>query len=129
LSKLPKIQKVNLLAALMKTFGITATELTSLRGQVSRQLKGYENAPVAESKLNELDLDNSTSQEDSTSQGGLDSKGEKLEKTQAYQMLVKAIENKPATAQVAFVIDMLSKLPLDDTAKRMLKMKIRSELK
>jgi hypothetical protein len=113
----------------LKTFGITATELTSLRGQVSRQLKGYENAPVAESKLNELDLDNSTSQEDSTSQGGLDSKGEKLEKTQAYQMLVKAIENKPATAQVAFVIDMLSKLPLDDTAKRMLKMKIRSELK
>ena len=61
--------------------------------------------------------------------GVLGARGEKVEKTQAYQMLVKAIDNKPATQQVAFVLDMLSKLPLDDSAKRMLKMKIKSELK
>ena len=42
--------------------------------------------------------------------------------------MVKQLENKPASDQTAFVIDMLSNLPLDDTAKRMIKMKIKSEL-
>lgn len=133
LSKLPKIQKVNLLAALMKTFGITATELTSLRGQVSRQLKGYETPAVTESKLNELEFGNppaeaSADTTDTKVSAGLAAKGEKLQDTQAYKMMVKQLENKPASDQTAFVIDMLSNLPLDDTAKRMIKMKIKSEL-
>ena len=135
LAKLPKIQKVNLLAALMKTFGITASELTSLRGQVSRQLKGYETPAVAESKLNELEFGNppagastDTSSTDTKVSSGLAAKGEKLQDTQAYKMMVKQLENKPASDQTAFVIDMLSNLPLDDTAKRMIKMKIKSEL-
>ena len=115
LSKLPRTQKVGLLTTLMKTFGITADELTSLRGQVARGLKA--DSQMEEAKLNEVEFG-----------GALASKGEKVEKTQAYQMLVKAIDNKPATQQVAFVLDMLSKLPLDDSAKRMLKMKIKSEL-
>jgi len=58
LTKLPKPQKVNLLVALMKTFGITANDLTSLRGQVSRQLKtaDMEAPAVEEGKLNEIEL-------------------------------------------------------------------------
>jgi len=116
LAKLPRMQKVALLTTLMKTFGITADELTALRGQVVRGLKA-DASQMGEAKLNEVEFG-----------GALASKGEKVEKTQAYQMLVKAIDNKPATQQVAFVIDMISKLPLDDSAKRMLKMKIKSEL-
>jgi len=124
LAKLPKMQKVSLLAALMKTFGITANDLTALRAQVSRQLKADTvpaaptEATVEEGMINELEMSST-----------LASKGEKVEKTQAYQMLLKAIENKPASQQTAFVIDLISKLPLDDSAKRMIKMKIRSELK
>lgn len=135
LAKLPKLQKVHLLAALMKTFGITANELTSLRGQVSRQLKGYETAeaPVEEGKLNELEFGNppagaSTDSTDSKVSSGLAAKGEKLKDTQAYKMMVKQLENKPASDQSAFVLELLSTLPLDDTAKRMIKMKIKSEL-
>lgn len=196
LAKLPRMQKVGLLTTLMKTFGITADELTALRGQVARGLKA--DSPKSESKLKEayfspygndepslrdakkalanwfknsieigmqgqplkrstfdilhdliddyameyardyadnLDMEEGKlnevefgSNEKSGVGGALASKGEKVEKTQAYQMLVKAIDNKPATQQVAFVIDMLSKLPLDDSAKRMLKMKIKSQL-
>lgn len=123
LAKLPRMQKVGLLTTLMKTFGISADELTALRGQVARGLK--DDAQMGEGKLNEVEFG---SNEKSGVGGALASKGEKVEKTQAYQMLVKAIDNKPATQQVAFVIDMLSKLPLDDSAKRMLKMKIKSQL-
>jgi len=126
LAKLPRMQKVGLLTTLMKTFGITANELTALRGQVARGLKA--DSPMEEGKLNELEFGSDTASEKPAAGGALASKAEKVEKTQAYQMLVKAIENKPATQQVAFVIDMLSKLPLDDSAKRMLKMKIKSQL-
>jgi len=135
LARLPKMQKVNLLAALMRTFGISANDLTSLRGQVSRTLKGYEtaDAPVEEGKLNELDFENpptdaSTDSGDSEVSSGLAAKGEKLKDTQAYKMMVKQLENKPASDQSAFVLDLLSNLPLDDSAKRMIKMKIKSSL-
>ena len=128
LAKLPKIQKVQLLASLMKTFGITANELTSLRAQVSRQLKGSEVTPdagMAEGVINELELDNSTS---SDKLGALGTKKEKMEKTQAYQMMIKALENRPASAQADFVLQLLQSLPLDDSAKTKIKMKIRQEL-
>lgn len=135
LARLPKMQKVNLLAALMRTFGISANDLTSLRGQVSRTLKGYETAeaPVEEGKLNELEFGNppadaSTDSGDSKVSSGLAAKGEKLKDTQAYKMMVKQLENKPASDQSAFVLDLLSNLPLDDSAKRMIKMKIKSSL-
>ena len=135
LARLPKMQKVNLLAALMRTFGISANDLTSLRGQVSRTLKGYETAeaPVEEGKLNELDFENpptdaSTEPADSKVSSGLAAKGEKLKDTQAYKIMVKQLENKPASDQSAFVLDLLSNLPLDDSAKRMIKRKIKSSL-
>jgi hypothetical protein len=130
LAKLPRMQKVGLLAALMQAFGITAYDLTALRGQVVRGMKAVE--PVEEAKLNELEFSSGSDSEASTDSkltGALASKGEKVEKTQAYKMLVKAIENKPALQQAEYVFDMLSKLPLDDAAKTKIRMKVKSELK
>ena len=127
LAKLPRMQKVGLLAALMQAFGITAYDLTALRGQVVRGMKAVE-----EGKLNELeftDTDASEPATDSKLTGALASKGEKVEKTQAYKMLVKAIENKPALQQADYVFDMISKLPLDDAAKTKIRMKVKAELK
>jgi len=66
--------------------------------------------------------------EGSNLSGALASRGEKLEKTQAFKMLMKAVEAKPTAQQVDFAIDFLSKLPLDDAGKRRLKMKIRQFL-
>ena len=61
--------------------------------------------------------------------GTLAGKKERLEKTQAYKMLQKAIEGKPSTQQVDFVFAMLDSLPLDQTAKNRLRMKFRSEFR
>jgi hypothetical protein len=61
--------------------------------------------------------------------GTLAGKKERLEKTQAFKMLKRAIEGKPSTQQVDFVFSMLDSLPLDQTAKNRLRMKFRSEFK
>ena len=39
------------------------------------------------------------------------------------------LENKPATEQANFVLELLQGLPLDDAAKRMLRMRIKTQLK
>jgi Cu/Ag efflux pump CusA len=58
LAGLPKMQKVSLLASLMKTFGISAEDLTSMKGQVTNKLKKFSAMePVDEGKLNEEDND------------------------------------------------------------------------
>jgi hypothetical protein len=41
-------------------------------------------------------------------------------------MLQKAVDNKPATQQADFVIDLINKFNLDDSAKRRLKMTIKN---
>jgi len=61
LAKLPKMKKVGLLTTLMKTFGITADELTALRGQVARGLKA--DSTMEEGKLNELKFRSNTAPE------------------------------------------------------------------
>lgn len=60
------------------------------------------------------------------SEGALDSKSEKLDKSQAWQMLVKAVDSKPATQQADFIIDLINKFNLDDSVKRRLKMQIKN---
>jgi len=61
--------------------------------------------------------------------GALAGKKERMEKTQAFKMLTRALQGKPATQQVDFVFAMLDSLPLDQTAKNRLRMKFRSEFK
>ena len=53
-------------------------------------------------------------------------KGEKLDKTQAFQMLQRAVAQKPSTMQADFVVDLINKFNLDDSAKRRLKMIIKN---
>ena len=60
------------------------------------------------------------------SEGALDSKSEKLDKSQAWQMLVKAVDSKPATQQADFIVDLINKFNLDDSVKRRLKMQIKN---
>lgn len=54
------------------------------------------------------------------------SKAEKVDKTQAFQMLQRAVAQKPSTMQADFVVDLINKFNLDDSAKRRLKMIIRN---
>jgi hypothetical protein len=61
--------------------------------------------------------------------GALAGKKERMEKTQAFRMLTRALQGKPATQQVDFVFAMLDSLPLDQAAKNRLRMKFRSEFK
>ena len=61
--------------------------------------------------------------------GALAGKKERMEKTQAFKMLTRVLQGKPATQQVDFVFAMLDSLPLDQTAKNRLRMKFRSEFK
>lgn len=53
-------------------------------------------------------------------------KGEKLDKTQAFQMLQRSLAQKPSTMQADFVVDLINKFNLDDSAKRRLKMIIKN---
>jgi uncharacterized membrane protein YheB (UPF0754 family) len=61
--------------------------------------------------------------------GALATRKEKMEKTLAYRMLLKALEGRPATQQVDYVFDLLNALPLDDSAKQRIRMKFRQEFK
>ena len=54
------------------------------------------------------------------------SKAEKVDKTQAFQMLQRAVAQKPSTMQADFVVDLINKFNLDDSAKRRLKMIIKN---
>jgi hypothetical protein len=110
LAKLPNNQKVDLLVALVQKFGISARDFASIKSRVQRMI-GV-NSAVTEADAPSLP-------------SSLASKGEKLEKTQAYQMLMKSIATKPAAQQVDFAIQFLNNLPLDDAGKQRLKMKIR----
>jgi hypothetical protein len=56
----------------------------------------------------------------------LQTKGEKLDKTQAFQMLQRALSQKPSTMQADFVVDLINKFNLPDSAKRRLKMIIKN---
>jgi|TARA_R100000541_G_scaffold30082_1_gene39194 hypothetical protein len=59
----------------------------------------------------------------------LASKSDRVEKTQAMQMLKKTLATKPATQQTDFVIDMINGLNLKDSAKKRLLLKMRQGLK
>ena len=59
----------------------------------------------------------------------LSSKADRVDKTQAMQMLKKTLSTKPATQQTDFVISMINGLDLKPAAKKRLLLKMRQELK
>ena len=112
LMQLPKVQKVDLLVALTQKFGIDAQDFSSIKSRVQKLLSTNDTGTVTEAEEPKIS-------------NALAAKGEKLENTQAYKMLMKSLETKPMNQQVDFAIQFLNNLPLDDSGKKRLKMKIR----
>ena len=109
ISKLNRSQKVRLLTSLLSNVGITAQDFAAIKSQVGRNLA--DTIAPADESVNE--------------DSALDARGEKLDKTQAFKQLIKVMGNKPSTAQADFVMDLIGKLGLDDSAKRKLRMKVK----
>jgi hypothetical protein len=113
ISKLGRSQKIKLLTSLLSNVGITAQDFGAIKNAVGRNLAGTI-APADES-IEEANA--------------LDARGDKLDKTQVFKQLVKVVNTKPASMQADFVMDLIGKLNLDDSAKRKLRMKVKSDLK
>jgi hypothetical protein len=60
--------------------------------------------------------------------GALANKQDRLDKTQAFVQLKKALATKPALQQVDYVIQLVNGLGLRDSAKKRLVMKLRKEI-
>lgn len=120
LSRLPKTQKIDLISALMQQFGITSRDFGSMKGRVQRDLSKL---PVGES-INELDMEAPAPEKDL---GSIGTRQDRLEKTQAFTQLTKALANKPDTVKTDFVMNLIGSLNLDDVEKKKLKRKIVAE--
>ena len=140
LSRLPREQKVDLLVALMAQFGIDNRDFSAIKSRVQRSLSATASADAAaptdmgmptESKVTKRALQTEAEYETPaapTVKGTLAGRGERLQKTQAFQQLVKALETQPSTKQADYILDLLTQLPLSDPAKQRLKLKIRSSI-
>lgn len=133
LARLPRQQKVGLLISLLQSVGITASDFDAIRARVSRGLA--DTIAPADESVNEAplpDLDRAAgaygSGREELKNKALASKKEKLQKTQAFKMLSTQLANKSPKVQYDFVVSLLNDLPLDDTAKRMMKMKLRQDI-
>lgn len=122
-SRFTKRQRVQSVLPVLKKFNIQAGDLPYIKAALSKMDR--EAKPEAEVEENyTAGLDDGDAGK-SLGEGALDSKGEKLEKTQAFQMLKKALNSKPANQQAEFVLDLITKMGMDDSAKRKLKMKVK----
>jgi hypothetical protein len=115
-------QKAELTAQLASQLGLTAKDFNTIKQRIARKLGAAEKASTAESKINELEMDTDAN---SSVSSGLQQRQDKLTDTSAFKQMVKMLENKPAVEQVNFVLDMINNLPLDDAAKRMLRIKVK----
>jgi len=120
LARLPKNTKIDMLVALLQQIGINSRDFAIIKQRVQRTLGGIETAPEpATEGINEI------GEEGGEMSGALASKAEKLANTQAFVNLKKAIESQPSAKQHEFVMNFLKGLPLDDAAKRKLRMTIK----
>jgi hypothetical protein len=133
-SRFTKRQRIQAVLPLLKKFNIQTGDLPLIKAALGK-LYAADAAAAAEPEVEENytagiddgDAGSMASSEagKSLEEGALDSKGEKLEKTQAFQMLKKALNSKPANQQAEFVLDLITKMGMDDSAKRKLKMKVK----
>jgi len=123
ISRLPKAQKIELITALMQQFGITAQDFNAIKQRVSRTLKTTQPLPSAQmgENINEMDP------RPAKNLGSLGTKQDRLEKTQAFRQMVKALANKSDSVKTEFVMNLLSSLNLDDVEKKKLKRNINSK--
>jgi len=120
-------QKAELTAQLTQQLGLTAKDFNTIKQRIARKLGAAEKLTTTESIINELDMD--TPEPESKVSSGLSQRSERVKDTVAFKQMVKMLENKPATEQANFVLELLQGLPLDDAAKRMLRMRIKTQLK
>ena len=112
LANLPKMQKVSLLAALMKTFGISAEDLTSMKGQVTTKLKKFSvMEPVDEGKLNEDDNDLGTRKAGLTAKdlGGQTD----ISKAEEFIASIKQLDEKDKIKAIGYVLANIGMTPMD----------------
>ena len=120
-SRFTRRQRVQSVLPVLKKFNIQAGDLAYIKSALAKMNKEAE--PEVEENFTAGVDDGDASK--SLGESALDSKGEKLEKTQAFQMLKKALNSKPANQQAEFVMDLISKMGMDDSAKRKLRMKVK----
>jgi hypothetical protein len=120
-SRFTKRQRVQALLPVLKKFNIQSDDIPYIKAALAKMNKEVE--PEVEENFTAGVDDGDASK--SLGEGALDSKGEKLEKTQAFQMLKKALNSKPANQQAEFVLDLINKMGMDDSAKRKLKLKVK----
>ena len=120
-SRLSKRQKIKAVLPILKKFGIQSSDLPMIKSLLSKMQAAEK---PAEPEVEE----NYTAgiHDGKVTEGALDAKSAKLDKSQAWQMLLKAVESKPATQQADFVLDLINKFNLDDSVKRRLKMQIKN---
>lgn len=128
-SRLSRRQRIASVIPLLQKFGITSGDLPMIKAVLA---KANSNAAAAAAEAEPEVEENYTAgvddgaAGDSLAEGALDAKANKLDKTQAWNMLKKAVDTKPASQQADFVVDLINKFNLDDSAKRRLKMQIKN---
>lgn len=125
-SRFSRRQRVQAVLPVLKKFNIEVGDLPYIKGALAKMMKA-DAAAAAEPEVEEnytAGVDDGGASK-SISENALDSKGDKLEKTQAFQMLKKALQSKPANQQAEFVMDLITKMGMDDSAKRKLRMKVK----
>jgi len=119
-SKLTKRQRIKAVVPVLQKFGIAPGDMPFLKAALKAS------APSEVTPEPDVEENYTAGIDDSSvTEGALDSKGEKLEKTQAFQMLQKALASKPAGQQAEFVLGLIGKLGLNDTAKRKLRTQVK----
>jgi hypothetical protein len=118
-SKLSKRQRIKAVIPVLQKFGIAPNDMAYLKAA----LKSANGEATPEPEVEE----NYTAGVDDgkVTEGALDAKGDKLEQTQAFQMLQKALASKPAGQQAEFVLGLIGKLGMKDSAKRKLKLQVK----
>ena len=126
-SRFSRRQRVQALLPVLKKFNIEVGDLPYIKSALTKMMKA-DAAATAEPEMEEnytAGIDDG----DATVNETLDSKGDKLEKTQAFQMLKRALGPKNANQQAEFVFSLIDKLGLDASAKQKIRMKAQKNLK
>jgi len=122
-SRFSRRQRVQALLPVLKKFNVEVGDIPYIKAALAKMMKA-DAATAAEPEVEE-NYTAGVDDGDATVNETLDSKGDKLEKTQAFQMLKKALQSKPANQQAEFVMDLITKMGMDDGAKRKLRMKVK----
>ena len=122
-SRFSRRQRVQALLPVLKKFNVEVGDIPYIKAALAKMMKA-DAATAAEPEVEE-NYTAGVDDGDATVNETLDSKGDKLEKTQAFQMLKKALQSKPANQQAEFVMDLITKMGMDDGAKRKLRLKVK----